>query len=79
MDPNRLQAIIAGLGLLGALVLGWMTLETRVSRLEERMASVETAQIDDRSVMTAEVIELMKLVHQLRGRAHVLTEQKGAQ
>lgn len=45
-----------------------MALHIRVASLETRLSVVEQALKEERKVMTAQMIELLKHVHEIRGR-----------
>lgn len=79
MDPGRIQAIIAAVTLFAALVSVYATLTAQISSLEARVMVLEDAQREDRAILTREMVELMKMVHQIRGELspRVATDQRG--
>lgn len=78
MDTGRIQAIIAAATLLAALVGVYATLNAQLSTLEARVTVLETAIREDRKIMTTEIVELLKVVHEMRGRMPpVSTDQRG--
>lgn len=83
MNIPRAQVLIALAGVMltpvGGLVLWGVNLSDRVGRLEERVINVEAAVIEDKKIMAAEIIELLKIVHELRGaKLRITTDERGA-
>lgn len=77
MDPGRIQTIIAGMTLLAGLVGVYASLNARLTTLERQVESVENQLRDDRKIVTGELIELMKMVHQMKGAMPVNPDQRG--
>ena len=67
MDAGRIQTVIAAATLLAGLVGVYASLNARLTTLERQVDSLERQVVDDRTIITGELIELLKTVHQMRG------------
>ena len=78
MDIGRIQAIIAAGTLLAGLVGVYASLAARISALEAQLVQIESNQREYQVTMTTEMIDVIKVLHELRGRMPaVVTDQRG--
>ena len=78
METGRIQTYIAAATLLAGLVGVYASLGARISALEAQIASIEANQREYQATMTSELIEVIKVVHRLRGEVpRMSTDQRG--
>ena len=82
MNASRIQAIVGVatlvVTLFGGLTVWGITLDKRVAQLEQRMMVAEATVAEDRQLITAQIIDLLKLVHEMRGtQAQITTDDRG--
>ena len=78
MDPGRIQVYLAAATLLAGLIGVYASLNARITALEAQIVQIEANQREYQVTMTTEMIDVIKVLHELRGRMPaVATDQRG--
>ena len=72
MNPERIAALLAFLTLLGSGLVGWVSLESRVSGMEKQIEDM----IATRDTLATEMIEAIKEIHELKGKHETHSERR---
>ena len=78
MDTGRIQTYLAAITLLAGLIGVYASLAARISALEAQIVSIEANTREYQVTMTSEMIDVIKVLHQLRGEVpRMSTDQRG--
>ena len=78
MDTGRIQTYLTAATLLAGLVGVYASLNARITALEAQIVSIEANQREYQKTVTTELIDMIKILHQLRGEVpRMSTDQRG--